>query len=223
MSMVAVLAFVQDYEMVVYYLAALVGLYNVYLFLAAQIRLSKTAFGLERELNAGRRTRALAALLLIIVLAAGVNLAVRYGLPEAQRAEQARINANAANLPTIAPTPTPLVLFGVDVTGCNNLKARLLEPRPGQAVKGKVTLRIVADIINFAFYKIELGTPGEPDLWVTLYNNNEPAPEEEPFSWTWDSATVVPGVYHLRLTVMKADLTSPPPCVVPVQVLSTEL
>jgi hypothetical protein len=205
MSMVAVLAFVQDYEMVVYYLAALVGLYNVYLFLAAQIRLSKTAFGLERELNAGRRTRALAALLLIIVLAAGVN------------------NANAANLPTITPTPTPLVLFGVDVTGCNNLKARLLEPRPGQAVKGKVTLRIVADIINFAFYKIELGTPGEPDLWVTLYNNNEPAPEEEPFSWTWDSATVVPGVYHLRLTVMKADLTSPPPCVVPVQVLSTEL
>ncbi len=86
-----------------------------------------------------------------------------------------------------------------------------------------MTLRIVADIANFAFYKIELGTPNEPDLWVTLYNNNEPAPEEEPFSWTWDSATVIPGVYHLRLTVMKADLKFPPPCVVPVQVLSTGL
>ncbi len=106
MSMVAILAFLQDYEMVVYYLAALVGLYNVYLFIAAQVRLSKTAFGLERELNIGRRNGALAALLLIILLSAGVNFAVRYGLPEAQRVEQARINANAVNLPTITPTPT---------------------------------------------------------------------------------------------------------------------
>ncbi len=222
MSMVAVLVFVQDYEMVVYYLAALVGLYNVYLFLAAQVRLSKTAFGLERELNTGRRTRALGALLLIIVLATGVNLAVRYGLPEAQRVEQARISANAVNLPTITPSPTPLVLFGVDVSGCKE-GARLLVPRPGEQVRGKVTLRIVADIADFAFYKIELGTPDEPDLWIPIYTNNEPAPEEEPFSWTWDSATVVPGVYHLRLTVIKADLTIHTQCVVPIQVLSTEL
>ncbi len=85
-----------------------------------------------------------------------------------------------------------------------------------------MTLRIVADITNFAFYKIELGTPDEPDLWIPIFSNNEPAPEEEPFSWTWDSATVVPGVYHLRLTVMRADLTFPSPCVVPIQVLSTE-
>jgi hypothetical protein len=220
--MVTFLTFLQDYEMVVYYLAALVGLYNVYRFIAAQVRLSKTAFGLERELLIGRRNGAVITLLLLIGLAAGGNLAVRYGLPEAQRVEQVRINANAVNLPTITPTPTPLVLFGVDVTGCNNTKARLLEPRPGEAVKGKVTIWIVADIYNFAFYKIELGTPDEPDLWVTLYNNNETAPEEEPFSWIWDSASVIPGVYHLRLTVMEADLTFPPPCVVPIQVLSAE-
>jgi hypothetical protein len=222
MSIVTLLTFLQDYEMVVYYLAALVGLYNVYRFIAAQVRLSKTAFGLERELLIGRRNGAVITLLLLFGLAAGVNLAVRYGLPEAQRVEQVRINANAVNLPTITPTPTPLILFGVDVTGCNEKKARLLEPRPGDAVRGKVTIRIVANITNFAFYKIELGTPDEPDLWVTLYNNNEPALEEEPFSWTWDSATVVPGVYHLRLTVMQADLKFPTPCVVPIQVLSTE-
>ena len=222
MSMVAFLTFLQDYEMVVYYLGALVALYNVYLFIAAQVRLSKTAFGLESELLTGRRNGALAALLLIILFAAGIHLAVRYGLPEAQRAEQARINANAVNLPTITPTPTPLILFGMDVSGCKE-GARLLEPRPGQAVRGKVTLRIVADIADFAFYKIELGTPDEPDLWIPIYTNNEPAPEEEPFSWTWDSATVVPGVYHLRLTVIKADLTIHTQCVVPIQVLSTEL
>jgi hypothetical protein len=220
--MIAFLTFLQDYEMVVYYVATLLALRYIYLIITAQVRVSKTAFGLERELFVGRRNGALGTLALILGMAVGVHLAVRYGLPDAQRVEQIRINANAVNLPTITPTPTPLVLFGVDVSGCNEPKARLLEPRPGEAVRGKVTLRIVANISNFAFYKIELGTPDEPDLWVTLYNNNEPALEEEPFSWTWDSATVVPGVYHLRLTVMAADLTFPPPCVVPVQVLSTQ-
>jgi len=222
MSMVALLTLLQDYEMVAYYLAALVALRYIYLFIAAQVRLSKTAFGLERELCLGQRNRAAGTLSLIIGLAVGVNLAVRYGLPEAQRVEQVRINANAVFLPTITPTPTPLVLFGVDVSGCNQPKARLLEPRPGEAVRGKVALRIVADISNFAFYKIELGTPDEPDLWIPIYSNNEPAPEDEPFSWVWDSATVVPGVYHLRLTVLKADLTFPPQCLVPIQVLSAE-
>ncbi len=222
MSMVAFLIFLRDYEMVVYYLAVLVGLYNAYLFFAAQVRLSKTAFGLERELNIARRNAAILALFLILGLVAGIHLAAQYGLPEAQRIEQARIDANAVNLPTITPTPTPLILFGVDVTGCNEKKARLLEPQPGDIVRGKITLRIVADIPNFAFYKIELGTPDEPDLWIPIYGNNEPAPEEEPFSWTWDSTTVMPGVYHLRLTVMKADLTFPPQCVVPIQVLSAE-
>jgi hypothetical protein len=222
MSMVALLSFLQDYEMVVYYLAALIALWYIYRFAAAQVRLSKTAFGLERELSAGRRNGALGALALMIGLAVGVHLAVRYGLPEAQRVEQIRINANAVNLPTITPSPTPLVLFGVDVTGCNNPKARILEPRPGEAVRGKVTIRIVANIANFAFYKIELGTPDDSDVWVTLFNNNDPASEEEPFSWIWDSATVIPGVYHLRLTVMEADLTFPPPCVVPIQVLSAQ-
>ncbi|MBN2084139.1 MAG: hypothetical protein JW748_02875 [Anaerolineales bacterium] len=225
MSIVALLTLLQDYEMVVYYLAALIALRYIYLFIAAQVRLSKTAFGLERELCLGQRNKAAGTLALIIGLAVGVNLAVRYGLPEAQRAELIRVNANAEFLPTITPSPTPLVLFGVDVSGCDeriNPRARLLEPRPGDAVRGKVTLRIVADISNFAFYKIELGTPDEPDLWIPIYSNNESAPEEDPFTWVWDSTTVVPGVYHLRLTVLKADLTFPAPCVVPIQVLSAQ-
>jgi hypothetical protein len=220
MSMVTLLTFLQDYEMVVYYIAAMMGLWHAYHFAAAQVRLSKSPFGLERELNQGRRNKAVATLLLVVAAAAGVHLAVRYGLPEARRVEQIWNNANAVDLPTITPSPTPLVLFGVDVTGCNNPQARVLEPRPGEAVKGKVTVRIIADIPNFTFYKLELGSPDEPELWVPLYSNNEAAPEDEPFVWVWDSARFLPGVYHLRLTVIKADLTYPLPCVVPLQVLA---
>ena len=220
--MVAFLTFLQDYEMVAYYLAALAALYCVYLFLSAELRLAKASFGLERELYQGRRNGAVARFAVILLLAAGVHLAVRYGLPEAERVEQLRIEANTAGLPTITPTPTPLELFGVDVSGCNNPQARVLAPRPGEAVKGKVTITIVADIPDFAFYKLELGRPDEPDVWVPLFSNDEIATEEEPFSWTWDSSMVPPGVYHLRLTVIEADLTYPPPCLVPIQVLAEE-
>jgi|WetSurMetagenome_2_1015567.scaffolds.fasta_scaffold41373_2 hypothetical protein len=225
MNMVTLLTFLQDYEMVTYYLAVMVSLWHAYHFVAAQVRLSKSPFGLERELNQGRRNRAAATILLVGAAVAGIHFAVRYGLPEAQRVERLRINANAVDLPTITPSPTPLVLFGVDVSGCDkriNPQARLLEPKPGQAVKGKVTVRIVADISNFTFYTLELGSPDEPDLWVPLYSNNEAAPEDEPFEWVWDSARFLPGVYHLRLTVMKADLTFPQPCVVPLQVLAPD-
>ncbi len=220
--MVTFLTFLQDYEMVAFYLLGLIGLRYLYLFIVAQFRLSKAKFGLEQELFQGQRNGAVGKFLLTVLAGIGIYLAVQYGLPEAQRVERIRAIANAVNLPTITPSPTPLELFGVDVSGCQNPKATILSPQPGAAVKGKVTIQIVASIPDFAFYKIELGIPDEPDAWVTLFNENQSATSEEPFSWTWDSSTVSPGVYHLRLTVMAADLTYPPQCLVPIQVLATE-
>ena len=221
--MVTFLTFLRDYEMVWYYLMGLLALWYLYHFLAAQVRLAKANFGLERELLQGQRNAAAGKFLLAILLAVGLYLAVQYGLPEAQRVERIRNEASAVTLPTITPSPTPMELFGVDVSGCNNPNAKILQPRPGEAVKGKVTIQIIAEIPNFAFYKIELGRPDEPDVWITLFNNNEAATEEQPFSWSWDSATISPGVYHLRMTVFAADETFPPPCVVPIQVLAPGL
>jgi hypothetical protein len=221
--MTAFLSFLRDYEMVAYYLLGLAALWFLLRFALAQARLSKASFALEQELLQGQRAGAAGKFLLIVAAAAGIYLAVQYGLPEAQRADRLRLAEDARFLPTITPTPTPLELFGVDVSGCNNPKARLIAPRPGEAVQGKVTVRIVADIADFAYYTIEVGRPDEPDVWVPLFNNNETAPEKEPFDWVWDSAAVTPGVYHLRLTVFAADMTFPPACVVPIQVLAPPL
>jgi hypothetical protein len=232
MTMVAFLTFLQDYEMVAFYLLGLIGLRFLFLLAVAQFRLAKAKFGLEQELFQGQRNGALAKLALTILAGVGIYLAVQYGLPEAQRVERLHNVADAVNLPTVTPTPTPLELFGVDVSGCNNPKARILSPRPGEAVKGDVTIQIIADIPDFAFFKLELGSPDEPDAWVTLYTTDRTAATGTPpsggsacssaegFCWVWDSTTVTPGVYHLRLTVLAADLTYPPPCVVPIQVLS---
>ena len=230
--------------MVWYYVLGLLALWYLSRLLVTQVRLAKTNFGLERELFQGQRNGAAGRLALAILAGTGIYLAVRYGLPEAQRAEQIRREANLVNLPTITLTPTPFELFGVDVSGCSNPNATILQPKPGDTVSGKTAILIVADIPNFAYFIIELGTPEEPDAWVTLYSENlvenqpaaaegssastpaplpeifQPATAEEPFSWTWDSSTVLPSVYHLRLTVMAANQKHPPPCVVPIQVLA---
>jgi hypothetical protein len=241
--MLTFLLFLRDYEMVWFYVLGLAALWYLYRFLAAQVRLIRTNFGLERELFAGRRNGAAGRLILVGLAGAGIFLAVNYGLPEAERAERLRRDTGAVDLPTITPTSTPFELFGVDVSGCANPKATILQPKPGDAVTGKTDILIVADIPDFAFFLLELGRPDEPDNWVTLFSENLvenqpatvegssstpaavpglflPATAEEPFSWTWNSSTVTPGVYHLRLTVMAVNQKYPPPCVVPIQVLA---
>jgi hypothetical protein len=216
--MLTFLNFLRDYEFAGYYLLGLISLRYIYLFLAAQIKLSKTIFGLERQLFLSRRTGALGRLALIALIVGAIYGAVHIALPQAQSAEQTRLAAIAAHQPTPTLTPTPVEQFGVDISGCTNAQATILQPKPGETAKGKISVRITADIPNFAFFKIELGTPDEPDVWITLYNDNVIRKEAEAF--LWDSSTVSPGVYHLRLTVFAADQTFPTPCIVPVQVLA---
>jgi hypothetical protein len=238
--MLAFLEFLQDYEMVCYYLLGLAALWYLFRFVSAQVRLINAKFGLEREILQSQRNGAAGRLLLLALGAAAVFLSIRYGLPEAQKAEALRNNAGAASLPTATPTPTPFILFNVDVSGCVNPKATILRPKPADTVTGDTEVRIVADIPDFAYFVLELGRPDEPDVWVILFTGNLvddssqgtpsateglhlPATAEEPFSWIWDSSTVLPGVYHLRLTVVAADQDFPPPCVIPIQVLAPPL
>jgi hypothetical protein len=134
------------------------------------------------------------------------------------RKEQLGVGGDASQ-PTAVPTPTPYVLFGVDVSGCANPKATILEPKPGDTVQGPVEIQLTANVSQFAFYRIELGSPDSADVWMTLKTNNKPITDA--VGYTWDSSTMPPGVYHLRLVVVLRDGTSPRPCLVPIQVLST--
>jgi hypothetical protein len=235
--MLTFLTFLRDYEMVFYYILGLVALWYLYRFLVAQFHLMKTTFGLERELFSGQRNGAIGRLFLILLAVSGIFLGVNYGLPEAERAERLKVEAGAVDLPTVTPTPTRFELFGVDVSGCSNPKATILQPKPGDAVTGTIDILIVADIPDFAYFLLELGTPDVPDVWKTLFGENLidtpaapdgtpvpdahiPATEEEPFVWSWNSSNVPPGVYHLRLTVFAMDQEYPAPCVVPIQVLA---
>ena len=215
--MLALLRFLSPIEFVIYALLALGALANVRRIALARGELRKTIFGLEREALISRQTRATLTIALLGLAGGLVYAAVHLALPSLERAELVRTTGSSAPQP--APSPTAFVLFGVDLSGCANPRATITLPTPGQAVQGEVELRGSANIDQFAFYKYELSNPEAGEVWVTLAASNSPVTED--VLGMWDSTTVPPGVYHLRLIVTDSQGNSPRACIVPVQVLAS--
>lgn len=222
--MESLLKLLLGYEPVIYFLLVIVSIRFFYRIIVIQIRLQKSMFGLEREILLRAQTGALGMLALLILLGGGVYLSAHRLLPEAIRArQQAPVASDGVAIPTTVPSPTPFVQFGVDVSGCVNKRATILKPKPGDTVQGMVDFLISANIEQFAYYSIQLGSPDTADVWMTLFTSNETVTEGPPVSegaiFVWDSTTMPPGVYHLRLEVKARDNSSPRPCLVPIQVL----
>jgi hypothetical protein len=215
--MLALLSFLKDFEYVGYFLLAVVSVRFFIQIGAAQLRLEKSLFGLEQNLLRRQRNAALGMLLLLGLTAAGIFASAHLLLPQVRQTEIQR-QAGDPNKPTVVPTPTPFILFGVDVSGCANPKATILAPKPGDPVQGPVDIKLTVNPTNFAFYRIELGSPDSNDVWMTLFTSNETI--QSAVGYRWDSSTMPPGVYHLRLFAVLRDGTSPRPCLVPIQVLS---
>jgi hypothetical protein len=215
--MLSILTFIRDYEFVWYYLLGLVSLWFIYRIILAQFRHSKTHFDLERELFTGQTKSALARLVLIALVMGSVYFAIHIGLPIAENNERAYQAERAAHLPTPTITPTPYSLLGVDMGGCSNPDATILRPKPGETVRGLVTIRFTADIPNFAYFVIELARPDEPDVWSKVHTGTSTARNEE---FIWNSARILPGVYNLKLTVYAQDESFPPSCIIPIQILA---
>jgi len=215
--MLALLRFLPPLEFVIYALLALGVLANARRIALARGELRKTIFGLEREALDSRQTRASLTIALLSLAGGLVFAAVNLALPSLERAELVRTTGSSEPQPT--PSPTAFVLFGVDLSGCANPRATITSPTPGQAVQGDVELRGSANIDQFAFFKYELSNPEAGDVWVTLAASNTPVTED--VLGMWDSTTVPPGVYHLRLLVTDSQGNSSRACIVPVQVFAS--
>jgi hypothetical protein len=91
----------------------------------------------------------------------------------------------------------------------------LIEPAEGAEVSGVIIVRGTADIQNFGFYKYEIARPGET-VWLTIQAGREIKQEGE--LGQWDTRTLAPGDYMLRLVVTDNQGQPLEPCVVQVRV-----
>ncbi len=223
--MAAVLEFFADYVILVYLLLFVGALFAVRRFVRARQEQTEVVFGLEVELARRHHAQAVGALVAIGLLALAEFILVVFLVPALPALlTRPTPTGDLAALPTNTIPPeilatinaaTPAATATVEASGCIPGQVMLTSPKPGEQVKGKITLQGTADIPDFGFYKYEFAPVGT-DLWTTIQAGREPKQEES--LGDWDTSLLTPGDYLLRLVVTNNEGEAMPPCVVPVRV-----
>lgn len=225
-------------ELVIYVLAAIFIFFSIRgLVVASQIR-RVAVFGLEREAAQQRASRSLGTIVAFILLSGGVYIITHIVAPNMSQTvmeptptplifvTQAPTPTEAQLLyPTITATPglppgavvgTPSPSPAASANGCEIVGARITEPVPGQGVSGQVTVMGQTNILDFAQYKFEIKGPSTNGAWVVVGTFNVLVVDG--FLGTWDSTSLIPGNYTLRLVISRLDGSFPTPCEVPIVV-----
>lgn len=209
------------YQTWTYALLGVAGLFYLYLLAQARRRLGRTLFGLEKEAARQKQNRALAMLILLLTLAGSVAMLNSYIIPNVILPQA---TAAAGDVPTVAPSPTPIrseatnVPLVVDSSGCLNPQATLTDPGPDQQIAGSFEVRGTANIDNFAFYTLQLSGANTNGAWVSLYVGNTPVVNGTLGSF--DTSAYDSGEYAFRLVVKDGTGNYPLPCVVPVTLVN---
>jgi hypothetical protein len=107
-------------------------------------------------------------------------------------------------------TPTPEPVQAVPPAHCPNPGAQIISPGAGQTVQGMVQLTGTANVPNFQYFKIEMGPGDAPKNWSFIFRKDTPVANAS--LGAWNSDTVPPGVYTLRLIVVDVTGNYPEPC-----------
>jgi hypothetical protein len=225
------LRFFRTYEMWMYVILALAGLVYVRKFILAWEDLRRAAFGLERESAQSSLNQSAGMLVLLFVMAVAVFVLVSFVAPSFPA-------SNPLLTPTMdllaSPTPT-LAADGIDLEratptlgdvsltptvevigeGCVPGQIMLTEPVDGSEINGVIVVKGTASIQNFGFYKYELAQPGET-TWLTIQAGRELIQDGD--LGQWDTRTLAPGDYMLRLVVTDNQGESLEPCAIRVHV-----
>lgn len=120
-------------------------------------------------------------------------------------------------------TPTPEVLVtaspAVRPPACPNPNARLTSPGINQVLTGNAAIRGTANIENLQYYKVEIGSGGNPrDHEWTVVGQLHYAASDGGVLETLNTGAYAPGVYTIRLVVVDRTGNYPEPCQVTVTV-----
>jgi hypothetical protein len=196
------------------------------------------AFGLEREAAGNQMRRAATSVLTLLILAALVYAVKNVVIPATSGvAEAPTPTPEALVVEGTAMTPTPSMLLFPTVTptpglppaeaeaeatqdenvvGCEIVGATITSPSPGDIVSGQVSVEGEVNVIDFQQYKFEVRGPSTGDAWIVVGTYYETV--SSGLLGVWDSTSLQPGSYTLRLVIHRTDGTTIPPCEVPISI-----
>jgi hypothetical protein len=225
------LRFFRTYEIWMYVILVLAGLIYVRKFILAWEELRHSAFGLERESAQSHLNQSAGMLVLLFLMAVAVFVVVSFvapafpgsnplltptmdllASPTTTLVEDNLPDGITPTVDAMAETVVPEVIVG---EGCIPSQIMLSEPSEGAEVSGVIVLQGTADIPNFGFYKYEIARPGDT-VWLTIQAGREIRSDSD--LGQWDTRTLPPGDYMLRLVVTDNQGNSLEPCVIRVRV-----
>jgi hypothetical protein len=215
------------YELPIYIVLALGGLYGLRLLWVAWGQWRESVYTLEREFALRQMGQASAWVILMLVLICGELFTASFivpSLPASAFIATPTIDLLATPTGTIsaalatqlALTPLPEPTLG-NTSGCDPKSLIITAPKPGSEVSGTVDLVGTVQIPDFGFYKYEVA-PLNSDAWATIAATTTPVPNG--LLGHWDTTSLTPGDYQLRLVVVNTQGQSLTPCIIPIRVTS---
>ena len=204
------LQFFRNYEIWIYVILGVLALWQVRKFALAWDELRGAFFGLEREAAQLRVNAAATMVVILILMAVAEFTLVTFVIPTVPGANPlptSTLDLLATPTTTLpAPTQNPNETPGITPTpgevaaaeGCLAGQVNLTSPLNGNRVSGSVTVRGSADIPNFGFYTLQIAHPGDP-IWLPILVGQQAIKNDA--LGTWETSTLTPGEYMLKLVV----------------------
>ena len=228
--MAAFFSFLEQNEILIYVLFGFVFLIYLQRLLRAIREWRRALYGLEKETS--MRIIATSSVVLMIV---GLMLVLEFSManyiapayPDVLALPTATIdfestpegNESTTAMPGGTPEPTLVTMNPLVSGGCEAGKLEWISPEAGSELRGSVQLMVTVQFDDLAFYKYEFSQAGS-DIWTTIAaDDSNEAETELP---AWNTGTVVPGDYLLRLVVINRENQTLPACEIPVTILAEE-
>jgi hypothetical protein len=223
--MIEIYQFLASYEVLIYILLAIGGLFAFRWLWRSWQEWRVAVFSLEREFSARRLGRSAAISILIVILFCIEFFMASFiipGLPADFFVTTPTLDFISTPTGTLSPemmtqfAGQPQQTAVPNTSGCTPNQLFLDFPEAGAEIRGVIELVGTVNIPNFGFYKYEIAPAGS-DTWATIAAGRSVA-IEGPLG-RWDTTALTPGDYQLRLVVVDNQGVELPPCVVPVRVI----
>lgn len=205
-----VLQFFRAYEIWIYVLLGVLALWQVRKFAIAWEELRGAFFGMEREAAQSRVNSAATMVVILIIMAVAEFTVVTFvvpTIPGANPLPTTTLDLLATPTITLPPptqdpketpgaTPTPGEVSAAE--GCTPGQVNLTSPLNGDRISGSITVKGSANIPNFGFYTLQIAHPGDT-IWLPIQVGQQPVKNE--ILGTWDTSSLTPGAYLLKLVV----------------------
>ncbi len=204
------LQFFRTYEIWIYVILGILGIWQVRKFALAWNELRGAFFGMEREAAQSRVNSAATMVVILIIMAVAEFTVVTFvapTLPGANLLPTSALNLLATPTTTLpastqkanetpVTTPTPGEIAAAE--GCTPGQVNLTSPLNGDKISGSISVKGTADIANFGFYTLQIAYPGDV-AWVPILVGQQAIKNE--ILGTWDTSSLSPGAYMLKLEV----------------------